>query len=125
MSAAWPSAVPAPARRWETRAQILTRFSASQRTHRPDAAQLLVANYSTYDRLGMAFAMFFLGSKRRFVDAPMTSGPPLLTDILRFRGYVSKVPISEVTRRLDVFLERAIEREVLNLAKTFGNPIVF
>ena len=29
------------------------------------------------------------------------------------------------TRRLDVFLERAIKREVLNLAQTFGDPIVF
>jgi hypothetical protein len=55
-SAEWPSAPDLPGPRWwETRAQNLARFSASQRTPSPNAAAgFRWQNYSTYDRLGMA-----------------------------------------------------------------------
>jgi len=45
--------------------------------------------------------MSALGQKRCSVGAPMTSGPPQLTDILRARRHVANVPLPEVMASFD------------------------
>jgi hypothetical protein len=54
------------------------------------------------------------GQKRRSVGAPTTSGPPLLTDILRVRRHVSKVPTA--VREIE-----ALWRALINLVPEPAN----
>jgi len=53
-----------------------------------------------------------MGQKRRSVVAPMTSGPPLLTDILRARRHVANVPLSTVLLLLKTDREWSIWNHV-------------
>jgi hypothetical protein len=52
-----------------------------------------------------------LGKKRRFDRLPFTSGLSPSTDIVGVRRHVANAPRPEVTRRLNTFLQHAIERE--------------